>query len=278
MNYEELKILNQDWQNNYISNLHRDKTRILNQIIESQNEIKDYSAIDKFNFFVENIFELSLFRDNEVINVLNSCGIGCLVTDYFVNIDEVFDKLEEYYDKSIYQLPYTFILDYYEAYSKIFLINQLIVELGFDLNKELDKVRRQERDSNVDETMISEFDKLKEVNNISNDDNLDLRILISKKYTSTSIRKTYNKPHKILMYNLLITLRDNSMASPIQEKELDKFYASFYDLMELLSRDTEYLWDDTETRDVRSKYDSDISFKAKRVKSLLKLKGYGSYD
>jgi len=278
MTYDELKILNQEWRDNYLTNLHRDKTRILNEIIESQNEIKSYSAIDKFNFFLENIFELSLFKDNEVISVLNFCGVGPLVTDSFVNVVEVFDKLEEYYDKSIYQLPYTFIWDYYEAYSKIFFANQLISQFKLKLSEELDKIRRQESISNVDETLVSEFDKLKDINNISNKDNLDLRILISEKYISSSIRKLFKMPHKIIMYNLLITLKDNSMASPIQDKDLDKFYSSFYDLMEILSRDIVYLWDDTEDRDVRSAYDSDNSFKAKRVKSLLKLKGYGSYD
>lgn len=277
MTHKELKKLNQDWRDNYLTNLHRDKTRILIEIAESLNDIIGYSAIEKYNFFLERIFELSLFKDKEVISVLDSCGVDGLVTNYFVNANEIFKKLEKYYEKSIYQLPYTFIWDFYKAYSMIFFSNQLMVHFGLDLNKELDKLRRQEKNSNVAKDVLTEFDKLKEIDNLIEEDNLDLRILISEKYTSSTIRKFFNKPHKLIMYNLLITLRDNSMASPVQEKDLDKFYSSFYDLMELLSRDTLYLWDDKENREVRSRYVTDNSFKAKRVKSLLKLKGYGSY-
>jgi hypothetical protein len=257
--------------------LRRDKKRILNQILKSQNQIKSYSDSEKLNFFISNIYELSVFKDKDVIEVLNKLGIGGGVSNYFVDINELFEKLDKYFEKSIYRLPYTFILDFYEAYSKAFFVKQLAVELGLDLTKELDKLRRQEKDSCVDESILNDFDKLKEINDLVDEDNLDLRILIPGRYKSSSFRKIYNKPHKIILYNLLITLRDCSMASPIIKKDLNKFYTSFYDLMEIFSRDTYYLWDDTEKRDVRSGYSSVNNFKAKRVKSLLKLEGYGTY-
>ena len=47
--------------------------------------------------------------------------------------------------------------------------------------------------------------------------------------------------------------------------------------MSILLKDKTILNDDPKT-DVRASYKTERRFKAKRVKSLLKLKGYGSYE
>jgi hypothetical protein len=105
----------------------------------------------------------------------------------------------------------------------------------------------------------------------------DFRILINENKVSTSIKKSFNMPHKITLYNFFIELKNFSLASPIDEKNMTSFYCDFYDLMTIFLRDKTILNDDPKT-DVRASYETERRFKAKRVKSLLKLKGYGSYE
>ncbi|MDY2588214.1 hypothetical protein [Winogradskyella aquimaris] len=274
MTYDEFKQENKAWWQDYFPKLKAEKERILNEIIEDRIQILENSNVDKLNYLVKNIFELSVFKDNRTYDILESIGIGKLVTKFFVDAEVIFHSLEKHYDKSIYRFPIKGIWIYYKALSQVFFFKQLVHELGLDFDKELDKLRRQEKNGNVSEAILEDLNKLGQNYIELKEEIPELRLMVSDKYISSTLRKVVNKPHKTVLFNLLITIQEFSLASPIDYKDLDKFYARFYDLMEILSRDLTYLWDDTKDRDVRSKYDSDDSFKAKRVKSLLKLKGY----
>lgn len=276
MNVKKVKKDNQDWKANYLENLESVKEENLSKLINIKNEYMRFTSQQKFDFLFENIFELSLSTDIKTINQLESMGVGGIVHKYFVNADEIFEMLDKFYEKSIYLFPYGLIWGYYEALSKLFFFYQLSVNFGYDLSKVFNSLYRKEKNGTLEVSLVNQLEQLKKMDEEVSKENTGLRIVIDKEMVSSTIRKSFTKPQKITLYNLFVTLKDNSLASPIDKRDMKYFYRDFYDLMAILLRDKSILNDNPDS-DVRSKYNSDDRFKAKRVKSLLKLAEYGDY-
>lgn len=273
----EVKKANQDWKSSYLDELALKRKEKLNKLSGLREEFLAYEAEDKCIFLLEHIFELSICNDDEVITLLESMGVGGIVHNYFVDAEIVFDSLDKLYEKSIYLFPYEFIWGYYKGISELFFYKQLAIQFKIDLDKEFNKLRRKENKGNLEESEKQDFDILKKLDQKVKQDGLELRVLIKKDKISSSIRKSINLPHKITIFNLFITIRDNNLEAPINGKSMTRFYSDFYDLMKILLRDKTILNDKPDS-DVRSTYKTKERFKTKRVKSLLKLKGYGSYE
>ncbi len=276
MKTEEIKKLNQNWKTNYLKNLAIIRKNKLTELSRLKEEFLNYERDDKFLFLSNHIFELSLCNDNTVIALLEEMGIGKLITKYFVDAEIVFDALDKFYEKSIYLFPYELIWEYYKALSYLFFVKQLTVEFNIDIDKEFNKIRRKESNGNFSQSEKQMIDQLKAIDLKLKPEESDLRILIKEDKVSSSIRKSINLPHKITVFNLYITIKKFNIAAPIPETRITNFYSDFFDLMKILLRDKTILNDKPDS-DVRSTYRTKERFKAKRVKSLLKLKGYGQY-
>jgi hypothetical protein len=275
MTPEELRNINQNWKSDYIEKLmitRKEKLKLLSRI---KDEFLGYKDLEKFVFLLDHMIELSLCNDEEVINLLDSMGVDKIVTKWFVNVESVFDQLDRFYEKSVYLYPYERIWEHYKGYIHVFFAKQLLVQFNIDLVKGLNQLSKKEKDSTFNQYEQELMDELKKLDDMAKQKKLGLRVLIKGDNFSYTIKKVYNKPLKILFYNFYVIFKEDNLAAPIK-KDITKFYCDFYDLMKILLRDKTIL-NDKEVSESWLNYSSLKLFKVKRVKSLLKLKGYGTY-
>ncbi len=265
---EKLKDMNNEYKEKLISSLNMDRVQIITYWKNNREEILKLNPIQKFIRLYRDLPTLSMYRDNEVLSLLESFGITKLTTKFFVPIEDFFKLLDEFQETHNYYYLYITTWFYYNAYSLNFFRNQLAFDFGLDLKKITAKVKRQEKNGNLHVAFEPLKNRHKEIKELINQEMPDHKFPFDGGSIIKSTGKVTNFPHKIYFYNLYMQQKSNNLDMGIFKFNEPDFKCEFYDLLSILLRDKSILNDGIEEQ---LKYGEPGSrrFKIKRVERLI---------
>ncbi|GAB4161423.1 MAG: hypothetical protein Tsb0033_18820 [Winogradskyella sp.] len=236
---------------------------------------ENYPAQDKnlkMNQLGTDIFTLSLFDDKEILDLMKTLEVGEDVTQYFLNLEDLYKSVLRFTEKSKFNWNIRDIMGIYYPYRASIIMHEFWLDLGNtqnDMDTFLRGLTLREKKGKLYDYELNQRNLLEEVLKLSDETNLDtLRPRIDRGL-SHGFRKIMNFSHKFTYYNMYyqsFKLNKNIFTSANIESD---FKVDFFDLADLTIMDKKILWG-KEGEDLELTYGppGNRRFKIKRVEQL----------
>jgi len=263
---ELIHEMNHAYKEKIVKDIDRRNKIIIDNLSNLSGEIQKLRPFKKWVILQHVMPVLFLNNDNGVISLLKSFGIVKYTPKFFTPINNFFEELDKYQQKSKFVLRYEVIWICYHGYAKEFFRKQLFYDLGLNLNKMLVKASRDEKRVGLHPILEELYDASKKVKDFVKNEAPEIRSTIFDESLGKSVKKQINFPHKVELYNLYqLSLYWNKEAKLIEIHEPD-FKYDFHDLLEIVIIDRDIL---NETHDTLATYKTERREKIKRVERLI---------
>lgn len=227
----------------------------------------------------QDILILSMFRDKEVLDLMRQLEVGSIVTDFFVDAEEMSRVIKRFMEISNFSWDFHNIMSCYNVYSRAFFDKKLSENLQIsdrEFNNALLNIHRREIKGELDHDEQLVKNTLEKSELEANAKNEDWNLIRMKHGFRSVIKKALNFPHKLhynTMYVHNFNLNKGITDSKINESD---YKCDFYDLAEITLRDKTILKNDVDSILNYGELDN-RRFKIKRVEQLfLNLSDYYS--
>ena len=105
-------------------------------IIQLENLKENYLELSDFlklALIADNVFELSFYNDNEVIDLIKSFGLLKHTPKVFVSSTIFFQNLDIYQKQTKFSYPYELVWGFYKLYSSSVIKEKIALDLKIDL-------------------------------------------------------------------------------------------------------------------------------------------------
>ncbi|WP_298898224.1 hypothetical protein [uncultured Psychroserpens sp.] len=234
------------------------------------------TSADKMMYLGQDILLFSMFNDEEVMNIMKRLNVGKNVTKYFIDLEAIFQSVQNFIEKSKFNWSTKHIMACYYAYSLAFMLNELKQNLDIDLNNFLLGLHRREEKDALDKYEQSVLESIQLEQDLLDKKNENLKI---PRYED-GLRKLYKKAMRYAYkfnYNNMYCMNYNINLDVMEDKRaVSDFKCDFYDLAEITLRDKTILKNDEDSV-LNYGEPGNRRFKIKRVEQLfLNLSDYYS--
>ncbi|WP_299273428.1 hypothetical protein [uncultured Psychroserpens sp.] len=229
------------------------------------------TPIEKIMHLGPDLFIFSMFRDSEVLDLMNKLNISFEVSKHFVDLVSLFESLQKFIMDSKFNWNIKIIMMFYYTYSFSFVSNSLYQDLGIEgndskaffrgLSRREEKNKLYKDEQNILELIKFEKKELKKIQS-TYFPNL-------KNGFGSMLRKTMRFPHKHNFSNIYLLHYEFNQNLMTTKRVVSDFKCDFFQLADFLIRDKEVLWGKEED-DLELTYGEpgNRRFKIKRVEQL----------
>ncbi|SDR90348.1 hypothetical protein SAMN04515667_0950 [Formosa sp. Hel1_31_208] len=233
---EALKKLNKKFKEQELQRLANEREGLIHALENLKEDYLKINDLQKFVLIAENVFKLSFYKDDEVIEVVKSFGLLKYTPNVFINNTDFFQALDGYQEQVEYLYPYELVWGFYERYSSSVIKEKIALDLKIDLSDVGRKVNRQINNLNFPPILRDVIDDLKKLADLLKTEIPNYKMPLSDTNPLTSVMHIINYAHKNELYNLYHFLIDFNRELNFIDVDEGDFKFEFYALLEILYR------------------------------------------
>lgn len=266
---EALKEINRQCKEQEIRRLAIEREALIHEIENLKEDYLELNHLQKFVLIADNVFKLSFYKDDEVIEVIKSFGLLKNTSKVFISNTVFFQALDNYQEQTKYLYSYEIIWVFYKLYSSSVIKEKMALDFNIDLLKLATKVNRQQGNLNFPAVFKEKIEEIKKQSKFLKQEIPNYKMPISDKNAVNSAVHINQYAHKNELYNLYHFLLDFNIKAEFIDVYEPDFKCEFFHLLEIVLRDKTLLNNYSDAQLDYGKKIDNRRFKIKCVERLI---------
>jgi hypothetical protein len=266
---EALKEKNRQFKEHELQRLAIKRQRLIHELENLNENYFELNDLQKFVLIADNVFRVSFYRDNKVIEIIKSFGLLKHTPKVFISNTVFFQALDRYQYEREYLYPYEIIWGFYKLYSSSVIKEKMALDFNINLLDLATKGNRQQSNLSFPEVFKNKLEEIKKLAKFLKQEIPNYKMPISDENAVNSIIHIGQYAHKNELYNLYYFLLGFNVEAKFINVHEPDFKVEFYHLLEIVLRDKTLLINYKNSQLEYGKKTDNRRFKIKCVERLI---------